>query len=139
MTSIPDLDDFTLGELDPDRRATDVTRHLNFDFMAQIKENDANTLVKLLARVGEEAYRRGFQKGASVGMREPDRLPRDLHVWRYGTPLDISPWGDSPQAEEAEHRLMAECTELWGKSGPFWGIVCRDAAEFERRKAEQPE
>jgi hypothetical protein len=68
-------------------------------------------LRKLMARISEQSYRRGFQQGhhfASTG--KP--IAHDLHDWRYQTPTDVSQfveargsWARMP----ASQRLKIEC------------------------------
>ena len=68
-------------------------------------------LVRLMARIAEKSYRRGYQHGVESG---PDRCiePGDL---RFRRSLDKSPYTDTPYphgGHTAIERLFMECGEL---------------------------
>ena len=56
-----------------------------------LSERDKRDILKLMARVAEQAYRRGAQQGAGLAQRPCFRA--DLGEWRYRPSLDLSPWG----------------------------------------------
>src|SRR5512134_2499967 len=62
-----------------------------------------------MARVAEQAYRRGVQQGAGLAGKSSFR--GDLWEWRYRPSLDLSPWVDSPTTTTSLDRLDAECGE----------------------------
>jgi hypothetical protein len=66
-------------------------------------------MLKLMARVAEQAYRRGVQQGAGLAGKPSFR--GDLWEWRYRPSLDLSPWVDSPTTTTSLDRLDAECGE----------------------------
>jgi hypothetical protein len=62
-----------------------------------------------MARVAEQAYRRGVQQGAGLAGKSSFR--GDLWEWRYRPSLDLSPWVDRPTTTTSLDRLDAECGE----------------------------
>ena len=63
-----------------------------------------------MARVAEQAYRRGVQQGAGLAGKPSFR--GDLWEWRYRPSLDLSPSGvDRPTMTTSLYRLDAECGE----------------------------
>ena len=74
--------------------------------------SDRRKLVTLMARVAEQAYRRGVYQGVKLAGDETDLLPHDLYSWRYGRSLDQSPWLDDSTIETSTERLYAECEDL---------------------------
>ena len=62
-----------------------------------------------MARVAEQAYRRGVQQGAGLAGKPSFR--GDLWEWRYRPSLDLSPWIDRPTTTTSLDRLDAECGE----------------------------
>lgn len=110
-----------------DRSALDVAHGLDVDFIHALPYPNWSALMRLMARVAERSYRRGFQQGATIALNRAQDLPLDLSLWRYGAPLDISPWADAPRAETSVHRLLAEnpslgaastAADISGRSGP---------------------
>ena len=73
---------------------------------------DRQKLVVLMARIAEQAYRRGAYQGVKLAGDDADLLPDDLYNWRYGRPLDQSPWLDDTTTEASTERLFTECGEL---------------------------
>jgi hypothetical protein len=73
---------------------------------------DRQKLVVLMARVAEQAYRRGAYQGVKLAGDDADLLPDDLYNWRYGRPLDQSPWLDDTTTEASTERLFTECADL---------------------------
>jgi hypothetical protein len=63
-------------------------------------------LIRLMARIAEKSYRRGYQHGTL-----PTRTV-DPSVLRFERSLDKSPWTDSPQSTSSVWRLFCECGEL---------------------------
>jgi hypothetical protein len=73
---------------------------------------DREKLITLMARIAEQAYRRGAYQGVKLAGDDADLLPDDLYSWRYGRPLDQSPWLDDTTTEASIERLYAECGDL---------------------------
>jgi len=78
----------------------------------QLALPDRQKLVVLMARIAEQAYRRGAYQGVKLAGDDADLLPDDLYTWRYGRPLDQSPWLDDTMTEASTERLFAECADL---------------------------
>ena len=57
-----------------------------------LSDPDKRDILKLMARVAEQAYRRGVQQG--VGLAGKPSFRGDLWEWRYRPSLDLSPWVD---------------------------------------------
>jgi hypothetical protein len=74
-----------------------------------LSDRDKRDILKLMARVAEQAYRRGVQQGAGLASKSSFR--GDLWAWRYGPSLDLSPWVDRPTTTTSRDRLDAECGE----------------------------
>jgi hypothetical protein len=74
-----------------------------------LSDRDKRDMLKLMARVAEQAYRRGVQQGAGLAGKSSFR--GDLWEWRYHPSLDLSPWVDSPTTTTSLARLDAECGE----------------------------
>ncbi len=74
--------------------------------------SDRRKLVLLMARIAEQAYRRGAYQGAKLVGDESDLLPHDLYSWRHSQSLDQSPWLDDATVESSIERLFAECNDL---------------------------
>jgi hypothetical protein len=68
-----------------------------------------------MARVAQQAYRRGAQQGAGLAQRPCFRA--DLGEWRYQPSLDLSPWVDSPRMTTSLERLDGECGEALRRIG----------------------
>ena len=82
-----------------------------------LSDRDKRDILKLMARVAEQAYRRGVQQGAGLAGKSSFR--GDLWEWRYRPPLDLSPWVDSPTTTTSLDRLDAECGEQLRELGFF--------------------
>ena len=77
---------------------------------ANLPDRDKRHILKLMARVAEQAYRRGVQQGAGLAGKPSFR--GDLWEWRYRPSLDLSPSGvDRPTMTTSLDRLDAECGE----------------------------
>ena len=74
-----------------------------------LSDRDKRDILKLMARVAEQAYRRGVQQGA--GLADKSSFRGDLWEWRYRPSLDLSPWVDRPTTTTSLDRLDAECGE----------------------------
>ena len=74
--------------------------------------SDRQKLVILMARIAEQAYRRGAYQSVKLAGDDADLLPDDLYNWRYGASLDQSPWLDDTTTEASTERLFAECADL---------------------------
>jgi hypothetical protein len=101
---------------------TGVTKGFRDGRFVSVAERDRRDLLKLMARVAEQAYRRGAQQGAGLAHRPSFRA--DLGAWRYTPPLDLSPWIDSPRVTTSLERLEAECGEDLRRVG----LSCNDPA-----------
>ncbi len=101
---------------------TDVTKGFRDGRFVSVAERDRRDLLKLMARVTEQAYRRGAQQGAGLAHRPSFRA--DLGAWRYTPALDLSPWIDSPRMTTSLERLEAEC----GDGLRRLGFSCNDSA-----------
>jgi hypothetical protein len=80
-----------------------------------LSERDKRDILKLMARVAEQAYRRGVQQGAGLAGKSSFR--GDLWEWRYRPSLDLAPWVDSPTTTTSLDRLDTECGEQLRKLG----------------------
>ena len=74
-----------------------------------LSDRDKRDMLKLMARVAEQAYRRGVQQGAGLAGKPSFR--GDLWEWRYRPSLDLSPWIDHPTTTTSLDRLDTECGE----------------------------
>ena len=75
-----------------------------------------------MARIAEQAYRRGAYQSAKLAKSGDGLLPRDIYEWRHDLSLDKSPGLDDATVEPAIKRLFAECAEL-----PELGFTAPDA------------
>ena len=87
-----------------------------------LSDRDKRDLLKLMARVAEQAYRRGVQQGAGLAGKSSFR--GDLWEWRYRPSLDLSPWVDSPRMT----------TSLGSARGRMWRAIARAWVLQERRQ-----
>ena len=85
-----------------------------------LSDRDKRDILKLMARVAEQAYRRGVQQGAGLAGKSSFR--GDLWEWRYRPSLDLSPWVDRPTTTTSLDRLDTEC----GKSLRGLGFAKND-------------
>jgi hypothetical protein len=77
------------------------------------------SIVALLARASERAYRRGAHQGARTAATRPGDLPTCLASWRYGSSLASSPWLDSRlRGQTSHHRLDIEIGHSLRRVGP---------------------
>lgn len=74
--------------------------------------SDRRRLVTLMARIAEQAYRRGAYQSVKLVGDDADLVPHDLYGWRHSRSLDQSPWLDDTTIESSIDRLFAECTDL---------------------------
>jgi len=88
---------------------------------SHLSPHDRIRLVRLMARIAEQAYRRGAYQSAKLAKSGEDLLPKDIYRWRHGLSLDKSPWLDDATVESADKRLFAECAEL-----PTLGLTAPD-------------
>jgi hypothetical protein len=88
---------------------SDVTKGFCDGRFLSLSERDQRDVLKLMARVAEQAYRRGAQQGAGLAQRPSFRA--DLGEWRYTPSLDLSPWLDRPRLTTSLERLDGECGE----------------------------
>ena len=87
----------------------EVTKGFRDGRFLSLSERDRRDVLKLMARVAEQAYRRGAQQGAGLAQRPSFRA--DLGEWRYKPSLDLSPWIDRPRMTTSLERLDGECGE----------------------------
>lgn len=93
-------------------KSTNILHNMAENTLAGLSDADKRRVLKLMARAAENAYRRGFQQGATIATQRPQDLPPDLHAWRYGATLDVSPWADSRNRERSVARLLSEAPQL---------------------------
>lgn len=91
-----------------ERSAYDIADGLDLSSIGNLPLEQRIVIARLLSRVSERSYRRGFQQGADIARDRPKNLPADLHEWRYGTTADLSPWADCNRAETSLDRLHSE-------------------------------
>lgn len=94
------------------------------DAFAHLSTPDQAQLVRLMARIAEQAYRRGVYQCAKLAESDGDLLPKDIYGWRHDLSLDKSPWLDDTTVEPAIERLFAECAEL-----PVLGFTTPDTLD----------
>lgn len=87
----------------------EVTKGFRDRRFLSLSERDKRDILKLMARVAEQAYRRGAQQGAGLAQRPCFRA--DLGEWRYKPSLDLCPWLDNPRMTTSLERLDGECGE----------------------------
>jgi hypothetical protein len=88
-----------------------IAAGLRFGQFDHLSARDKSKLIRLMARIAEKSYRRGYQHG---------RLPLITGEWnidpvvlRFDRSLDKSPYTDSPYMRHTSiERLFMECGEL---------------------------
>jgi hypothetical protein len=80
-----------------------------------LSDRDKRDMLKLMARVAEQAYRRGVQQGAGLAGKPSFR--GDLWEWRYRPSLDLSPWVDSPTTTTSLAGSMPNVASNYAISG----------------------
>ena len=78
-----------------------------------LADRDKRDILKLMARVAEQAYRRGVQQGA--GLAGKPFFRGDLWEWRHRPSLDLSPWIETPNAAS-----RCESSDLAKNDGDGW-------------------
>ncbi len=99
------------------RTAHDITNGLPDDAFRHLSGKDKARLVKLMARLAERSYRRGFQHGAVAKQASPalDACGVEIYDWRYGRVTDQCPiFGHPGFSEAAIGRLFMENRGLRG-------------------------
>jgi hypothetical protein len=86
-----------------------VARGLRWREFDDLPHKTRKQLVRLMARISEQSYRRGFQHG---GVITSDRLRIDAASLRFDISLDESPFTDSLGGHTAVERLFMECRAL---------------------------
>ena len=111
-----------------------IAAGFNVQEFAHLTPSDRRKLITLMARIAEQAYRRGAYQGVKLAGDETDLLPRDLYDWRYGRSLDQSPWLDDATIESSTERLYAECGDLetLGFERPAWDERAAPDTEAQR-------
>ena len=108
----------------------DVTKGFRDQRFLSLSERDKRDILRLIARVAEQAYRRGAQQGAGLAQRPCFRA--DLGEWRYKPSLDLSPWVDSPRMTTSLERLDGECGDELRRIGfPLKGIPSSPASRVQ--------
>ena len=74
--------------------SSSVAAGLVFDEFQDLPKGTKKKLIRLMARISEKSYRRGFQQGVVLSEARPDSIQPDLHAWRYDQSLDKSVGGD---------------------------------------------
>lgn len=72
--------------------------------LSPLSAKDRRALVKLMARISEASYRRGFQQGAHFALtgRANEESANELRRWRS---LDRSPRGEAPVVDVGRSAL----------------------------------
>lgn len=86
---------------------SDLARGFRLGRFCDLSSRDRRDIITLMARVAEQAYRRGVQQGA--GLVGNPSFRRELWEWRYRPSLDLAPWVDRPTTTTSRQRLAAEC------------------------------
>lgn len=76
---------------------------------SHIAEGDKQKLIRLMARISEKSYRRGFQHGCVLDPAERLISPEEL---RFEWSLDKSPYTDCGGGDTSIARLFMECGVL---------------------------
>jgi hypothetical protein len=71
-----------------------------------LPEKTKKKLTRIMARLAERSYRRGFQQG--VFLSREGRQIVDLYHFRYQTSLDAAPMTDGGYIDSATNRLFME-------------------------------
>jgi hypothetical protein len=82
---------------------SDVTKGFRDGRFNSLSQRDQQDILKLIARIAEQAYRRGAQQGAGLTQRPYFRA--NLGEWRYKPSLDLSPWLDRPRITSNLRRI----------------------------------
>src|SRR5437868_2446054 len=90
------------SKLSPKYGSRSVAKGLRENEFDDLDSRTKSKLVRLMARISEQSYRRGYQHGAL-----PDRT-MDPSILRFERSLDKSPWTDSTQSTSADCRLFCE-------------------------------
>ena len=91
-----------------DFEANSVAYGLKMDEFDDLSPDVKRKLVRLMARLAEQSYRRGFQHGTVLG-KDARLDPGEL---RYGPSLDESPYTNSSGGHSSSERLFMECAVL---------------------------
>ena len=75
-----------------------------------LSEDEKQKLIRMMARMTEAWYRRGYQQGVDEHIRSPEAInPKKLGEWRYGRSLDESIGANGSQVVRSSiHRLFME-------------------------------
>jgi hypothetical protein len=88
------------------KSAHDITDGLPDGAFDHLSARDRARLIKLMARLAERSYRRGFQQGTTKG---DFARPQMVAGWRFRRSTDKSPWLDQPgRVEDSRSRLFME-------------------------------
>lgn len=86
---------------------TDPCHGLSEQHFAHLEECDKNEIRRLIARISEKSFRRGFQQGYDSHKRGDELC--DLHAWRFSTDLDYAVSAHGTYHSTADERLETEC------------------------------
>jgi hypothetical protein len=89
-----------------------VARGLHWGEFNHLAPADKKKLVRLMARIAEKSYRRGFEHGVVMTDDRESWIRDDPGAWRCYADLDLSPWADRPTTTTSICRLFAECGVL---------------------------
>lgn len=80
-----------------------ITRGIRLS-LAALSPKERRALAKLMARISEASYRRGFQQGAHLALtgRANEESANELRLW---TSLDRSPRGEAPVVDVGRSAL----------------------------------
>lgn len=91
-----------MNEFDKSSVAFGLKRN-EFDHLS---DQDVKKLIRLIARISESSYRRGFQHGV---VETGGECGMDSWKWRHEKSLDNSPWAmHPPKTTTSIERLMTE-------------------------------
>lgn len=91
---------------------TDDIYEVTPDIFEDLDEEQRITIVTLMARAAEKAYRRGFHQAIDLTAQRDVQPNINLINWRFGTSLDLSPMPFSNQVEESIFRLINDNSDI---------------------------
>lgn len=113
-----------------------MTAGLAYREFASLPHRTRQKLVRVMARISEASYRRGFQHGVVIG----DRRCVDPADLRFNRSLDRSPYTDSPRGgHTAIERLFMEHPELWEVGFDEPDLIRADISATDIRRLESYE
>jgi hypothetical protein len=86
---------------------TDACHGLSSFHFAHLCDADKSAVRRLISRVSEKSFRRGFQQG--YDSRKRGDAMCDLHQWRFSTDLDYAVSAHGTYHNSSDQRLEIEC------------------------------